>query len=78
LVYTSLGYALSLGNIFSSSALMFGLGTLPATILTGGASLSLKHFLNHKLVRVVSSLMFLGVGIFTLYMVLVGGGGMHH
>ena len=80
LVYTSLGYALSLGNIFSSSAfmLMFGLGTLPATILAGGASLSLKVFLNHQVVRVVSSLMFLGMGIFTLYMVFVGGGHGHH
>jgi len=80
LVYTSLGYALSLGNVFSSSAfmLMFGLGTLPATILAGGASLSLKGFLNHRVVRVVSSLMFLGMGVFTLYMVIVGGGGHAH
>lgn len=80
LVYTSLGYALSLGDTLSSATFMlvFGFGTLPATILAGGASLSLKHFLNHKLVRLLSSLIFLLMGIFTLYMVFFAGGHHHH
>lgn len=80
LVYTSLGYALSLGDTLSSASFMlvFGLGTLPATILAGGASLSLKRFLNHKLVRLLSSLMFLLMGIFTLYMVFTASNGGHH
>lgn len=82
LVYTSLGYALSLGDTLSSASFMlaFGLGTLPATILAGGASLSLKHFLNHKLVRLLSSLIFFLMGIFTLYMVFsaVKDGYPHH
>lgn len=80
LVYTSLGYALSLGDSLSSASfmLMFGLGTLPATLLAGGASLTLKHFLNHKLVRLISALVFLLMGIFTLYMVFTSGNGHHH
>ena len=80
LVYTSLGYALSLGDTLSSASFMlvFGIGTLPATILAGGASLSLKKFLNHKLVRLLSSLIFLLMGVFTLYMVFSAGDGSHH
>jgi len=81
LVYTSLGYALSLGDTLSSASFMliFGLGTLPATILAGGASLSLKRFLNHQLVRLTSALMFLLMGVFTLYMVFsISSGHQHH
>lgn len=80
LVYTSLGYAISLGDSLSSASfmMMFGLGTLPATILAGGASLSLKRFLNHKSIRVMSSLVFLSMGVFTLYMVFTAGGDGHH
>ncbi len=80
LVYTSLGYALSLGDSLSSALFMFvfGLGTLPATILAGGASLSMKKFLNHKMVRLLSAIVFLLMGIFTLYMVFSSGGAHHH
>lgn len=80
LVYTSLGYALSLGSATSSALFMltFGLGTLPATLLAGSASVTLKRFLNHKAVKNISALFFFGFGVFTLYSIYVMGGGGHH
>jgi len=80
LVYTSLGYALSMGDSLQSALfmLMFGLGTLPATIFAGSASLSLKHFLNHLIVRAITALLFFAMGAWTLYMVYASNGGHHH
>ncbi len=69
LVYTSLGYALSLGDASNSALFMliFGLGTLPATLLAGSASLTLKQYLNHSLVRYLSALIFLLLALYTFY-----------
>jgi len=81
LVYTSLGYALSLGDSLLSAAFMFtfGIGTLPATVFAGGASLSVKKFLNNRSVRLISSLLFLLMGIYTLYAIyFMAGSGHHH
>ncbi|MBV1911197.1 MAG: sulfite exporter TauE/SafE family protein [Kangiellaceae bacterium] len=80
LVYTSLGFALSLGNSLSSAAFMFcfGIGTLPATLFAGSASLSIKKLLNKPGIRLVSSLFFLVMGIYTLYVIYIGGEAAHH
>lgn len=80
LVYTSLGYALSLGDSVLSAAFMFifGVGTLPATVFAGSASLTLKSFLNRKSIKLISALLFLLMGIFTLYTVFASGGAHHH
>lgn len=80
LVYTSLGYALSLGSITESALfmLLFGVGTLPATIFAGSASLSLKQFLNHQWVRNITAFIFLIMGSYTLYMVFFATGMSHH
>jgi len=73
LVYTALGYAIALGDSFNSSLFMFffGIGTLPATLLAASASLKLKSFLNNTLVRNSTALVFLLMGIFTLYQVVI-------
>ena len=69
LVYTALGYALSLGDGISAATFMFtfGVGTLPATILAGGASLSLKVFLNRSWFRFSGALILFLMGIYSLY-----------
>ncbi len=71
LVYTALGYAISVGNTSHSAVfmLLFGVGTLPATLLAASASLKLKSFLNHLWVRNISALIFLLMGSYTLYQV---------
>ena len=79
LVYTALGYAVALGDTLNSSLFMlfFGIGTLPATLLAASASLKLKSFLNNSLVRNTTALVFLLMGIYTLYQV-VTRVPMHH
>jgi len=80
LVYTSLGYALSLGNSLSSAGFMlfFGIGTLPATLLAGATSLTMKSFLTNVIVRYTSVLLFLLIGIYTLYTVFENPGNHFH
>ena len=80
LVYSSLGYAISLADSYKSATfmLMFGIGTLPATLFAGSASLSLKSFLANSKIRILSSLMFLALGGFTLYQVFFISSAMHH
>lgn len=80
LVYTSLGYALSLGDTLMSAAFMFtfGVGTLPATVFAGSASLSLKSFLNQKSVRNISALLFLIMGIYILFSIYAADSNLAH
>lgn len=80
LVYTSLGYALSLANSFQSALfmLLFGLGTLPATLLAGSTSLGFKRVLNNKLIRWSVAAGFMAFGILTLYTLLASPAHIHH
>ncbi len=80
LVYTSLGYALSLANSLESAAFMlfFGLGTLPATLFAGSASLSLKMFLNRSWFRYTSAGILLLMGLYTFYTIFFAVQGHHH
>ena len=70
LVYTSLGYALALGNSLQSATfmLLFGLGTLPATLLAGSATLGLKRTINNKIFRWLIASGFIMYGVYTLYL----------
>lgn len=83
LVYTSLGYALSLASPLASAGFMlaFGLGTLPATLTAGSASLSMKQWLNRNSIRYLVAILFVGFGIYTLlsfYLTLSSGQANHH
>ncbi|TQV87528.1 sulfite exporter TauE/SafE family protein [Aliikangiella coralliicola] len=80
LVYTSLSYAITTANPLHSSLFMlcFGLGTLPATLLAGAASATLKNRLNRPPVRLISALLFVGFGIYILYGVFAAGEMNHH
>jgi len=80
LVYTSLGLALSLADSFSAATFMlfFGLGTLPATLLAGSASLSLKAFLNRPWLRYASAGILLAIGLNTLYVAFFSSLGSHY
>jgi uncharacterized protein len=80
LVYTALGYALTTASPVNSALFMlfFGLGTLPATLLAGAASLRLKSWLNHPVVRNISALLFIGLGVYSLLSLLLTGETHHH
>ncbi len=81
LVYTSLGYALTEASAVKSSLFMlfFGLGTLPATLVAGAASVSLKKGLNHRGIRLISASLFIAFGIYSFYSLFtMGSAGDHH
>ncbi len=82
LVYTSLSFAITMGDALYSALFMFifGLGTLPGTLLASAAGLSLKHFLNHIVVRYLISICFLIFGVITLNSAFESwtGNGHHH
>ncbi|MET1253885.1 sulfite exporter TauE/SafE family protein [Aliikangiella maris] len=69
LVYTSLGYALTLATPINSGLFMlfFGIGTLPATLAAGAASVTLKIWLNKKPVQWASALVLILFGFYILY-----------
>jgi sulfite exporter TauE/SafE len=56
----------------------FGLGTLPATLLAGAASLSLKQGLNHPWVRACIALSFIFFGLYLFYSLYFIENGVHH
>ncbi|TQV77532.1 sulfite exporter TauE/SafE family protein [Aliikangiella marina] len=80
LVYTALGFALAASDPLYSSMFMlnFGIGTLPATLLAGAASLTLKQWLNKAPIRTISALVFIGLGVWTLYTLYFGADMGHH
>jgi len=80
LVYTALGYALSLGDSVSAATFMFifGVGTLPATIFAGAASVSLKIFLNRAWFRYGGAMLLFLMGIYTIYTIFFTASTHHH
>ena len=74
LVYTSLGYAITTANAFSSALFMlfFGLGTLPATLAAGAGSNALKVWLNKPLLRYLIAGILISFGGLLLLQILVG------
>ena len=80
LVYTSLGYAVTTANPIDSALFMlaFGVGTLPATLVAGAASLTLKEWLNKKPIRMLSALVFIGLGSYMLFELLTASTMTHH
>lgn len=71
LVYSVLTWAAASANPFKSAALMFcfGLGTLPALLLSASIAQQMHHFLNQKLVR---STLAISLIIFAIYMLVTG------
>ena len=68
LVYSTLIWSASQGDALHSALLMilFGLGTWPVLIISGLAAEQLKQFLQRKAVRVVSGLLLIVFGLWTL------------
>jgi sulfite exporter TauE/SafE len=67
LVYAYLALAASAGNLFTGAAVMalFGLGTLPALILTGMTGSLLSHLWRQRIFRIAACCMIL-TGILAL------------
>ncbi len=80
LVYTSLAYAITLGNSAQSALFMlaFGLGTLPATLVLGEANKKFRKQLNSAIARYSLAFLFFVWGCFTLYSALFSQVGHHH
>ena len=80
LVYTSLGYAMTLAKPTESALymLLFGVGTLPATLAAGAASNSLKKMLNSPWARGIFAVAFITFGIYTLIQLSSSGQHSHH
>ncbi|WP_444994049.1 sulfite exporter TauE/SafE family protein [Aliikangiella sp. IMCC44359] len=80
LVYTSLSYALTTAHPISSGLFMlvFGIGTLPATLLAGAASVSLKNWLNKNTVRLASAFILISFGCYILITLYLTGESHHH
>jgi len=82
LVYTAIGYSITAAKPVESSLFMlfFGLGTLPATLLAGAASAALKSWLNQPVIRMLSALIFIGLGGYMLLQIYLTAGDMtaHH
>lgn len=80
LVYTAIGYSITASDPLYSGLFMFsfGLGTLPATLLAGAASMTLKSWLNKSPVRLISAAIFIGFGIWTIFELYFGANGGHH
>lgn len=68
LVYSTLAFAASSGQWYKSALVMlcFGLGTLPALLLTGVLAQSLSHVLQSKHFRFATALMLIAFGLWTI------------
>ncbi len=68
LVYSSLGWTAAHGNTVHSAILMatFGLGTVPAMLLTTLGGQQLQHYLRRAGVRKIIGLLLIGFGIATI------------
>lgn len=69
LVYSMLTWSAVAGGALQGSAIMgaFGLGTLPAMLLTGFGAGKLQQLQKSSLFRSFSALLIIGYGIYTLY-----------
>lgn len=69
LVYSALTYALAQGDALASGATMvaFGLGTLPAVLLTGAAAAQTRQWVQKKWVRNLSAVLLLLFGAWTIW-----------
>ncbi|MET0378145.1 MAG: sulfite exporter TauE/SafE family protein, partial [Spongiibacteraceae bacterium] len=76
LVYSSLGWTAAHGNAVHSAILMatFGVGTLPAMLLTTLGGQQLQHYLRRAGVRKIVGLLLIGFGIATIAMPLLHAG----
>ena len=80
LVYTALAFAASQGSSASGTAVMlaFGLGTLPALIVSGVLAGQLKQWLARRALRQMMGLLLILFGLWTLSMSLQHAGHEHH
>lgn len=78
LVYSSLAWAASHGNAASAALLMaaFGLGTLPAVVISGAMASRLRAALQRKGWRLLAALLVIGFGVWTMAAV-PGSGPVH-
>ncbi|ODA31787.1 cytochrome biogenesis protein [Veronia pacifica] len=69
LVYSALSWSAVSGSAFQGGLLMlfFGLGTLPAMLVVGGAAETMKTYLNNMMFRRFSALIMLVYGIVTAF-----------
>jgi sulfite exporter TauE/SafE len=72
LVYSGLSYSLSSGSAQAGALWMlaFGLGTLPAVLLTGQAAQFVITFKQHTVVRFISAAVLAYFGLYTIYLAL--------
>ena len=70
LVYSTLGWSLASGSASQGSLIMlsFGLGTLPAILLTGSAATALTRFKNHRVLRYAAALMLAIYAFYTIWL----------
>ena len=68
LVYSTLIWSASAADWQTSALLMagFGLGTIPAMLVTGLLARQLQGFLQHRLTQAVAGLCIISFGIYTL------------
>lgn len=69
LVYSSLSWSMAAGSWQQAALLMmaFGLGTLPATLLSGVISARVLAWLRRRDVRVLAGMLIIALGLVTLY-----------
>ena len=70
LVYSALGWSLASGSASAGAALMlaFGLGTLPAILLTGSAAQLMNKLKSHTAVRYTAAAMLAIYGSYTIWL----------
>jgi len=70
LVYSALGWSLASGSASAGAALMlaFGLGTLPAILLTGSAAQLMSKLKSHNAVRYTAAAMLVIYGSYTIWL----------
>lgn len=69
LIYTALAWSATAGSVLQAAALMacFGLGTLPAMLITGAAGQNLQKLLIKKQLRNTAALLLIGFGVWTAW-----------
>ncbi|UTA47227.1 sulfite exporter TauE/SafE family protein [Simiduia sp. 21SJ11W-1] len=80
LVYTALAFAASQGTVATGAAAMaaFGLGTMPALLVSGAFAVQLKQWLAKRALRQTLALLLIAFGVWTIFMSLQHAGHGHH